>query len=260
MGSTEEDRVRSYLSLSEQVNGFGSGGRAGMAEALRDAVRMFQALKVEYALFGAFAVAAYVTEKRSTLDIDIVTTREAADLIRKAAPDFAFAPSGPADQSAILRFRHSGGADVDFICDPLGFADLTKTVIVSIAHVGEVPVAAIIDVAYSKLRTQLERFQRGLAKKASDRADLINLIINNPGIVAVLREKAASSIEGRSGGSVPGEKMTDLLEGICRDAGVEPAKRVLLSKPERKALLVAAAVAAVAVALALLAHFAGWFR
>lgn len=248
MPGIEEDRLRAYLGLSEQVNGLGNGGRAGMADALRDAVRMFRGLHLEYALFGAFAVAAYVPERRSTLDIDFVTRADAGAALAQAAPDFGFEVDPNHREAPILRFRHRSGTILDILCDPLGFADLDKIRQIDLPGVGIISLADPLDVAYSKLRTQAATAQRDPQKRLIDRSDLVAMLREHPGLERELRARIPSVRATGLKRSERGETLAQILQAVCRDAWPESRRAKEPSSRFPRAMLVMAALLAVALA------------
>lgn len=213
--------ISSYVSQSEQVN----GTPGALTAAFRDLAALFASSGIDYAVFGAFAVAAYVPERRSTLDIDVVTREENLEEFRKLAPEYGFQEVPREDEGVrIVRFRHRNGTMLDLILDSIGaFADLRQARMVTIQGLGEVRVASALDAAYSKMRTQRRDWPRSAAKRAVDRSDLIMLLQSQPDLVAQLEER----IEIKQPYLPPNEQnryfeMERVLAEVTREAGLSP--------------------------------------
>jgi hypothetical protein len=219
----DSDRFRSYLRLSAEVNGGAAGASVNSLEnGFRDMVAMFRAIGAPYALFGAFAVAAYVPERRSTLDIDVVAARTVSKAILDNAPAFGFREDRQGQQDLpVLRFRHRDGALLDVILSPEGFADLQAVETVELPGIGPVPVASAVDLAFSKLRTQMKQWARAPEKRLTDRADLLALLKSNPDLP---NDLLARLLKQPHAGRPAGQRQDDMLatfRQVCREGGFE---------------------------------------
>ena len=213
-------RLRAYASLSDEVGSMTRSPEANsLVAAFEDMIRLLRDMRVGYAVIGAFAVSAYVTERRSTRDIDVVVEKGNGERLRKHAPDYGFretsAHGGPG--GGILRFRHDGGAMLDVILNPTGFAELDKVNMFDWPELGKVAVASAEDVAWSKLCTQDEYGNRFPEKRAVDRGDLIAILRNNPHLANVLwkRFEEAKGLTFSKNTKSP-------LAAICREASIPP--------------------------------------
>lgn len=208
-----------FLALSDDVGGLGGASQGGIAIAFSDLLRMLADLGVEYAVFGAFAVAAYVSERRSTLDIDVVASPQFEARIREAAARYDLHEQSREDAVDIRTFVHRSGVRVDIIFDARGAsADLRAARQVELAGLGVVPVADIFDVAWAKLRTQNRAWPRDPAKRATDYADLVALLRSDSTLAPRLYERVTGMWE------LPrGERWTnaeEILQRVCNDAEV----------------------------------------
>jgi hypothetical protein len=219
----DNDRFRSYLRLSAEVNGgAGQASPNALENAFRDMVAMFRAIGTPYALFGAFAVAAYVPERRSTLDIDVVAAPAVSQAILDNAPAFGFRESRQGQQDLpILRFTHRDGALLDVILSPEGFADLQAAETVEFPGIGPVLVASAVDLAFSKLRTQMKEWGRAPEKRLTDRADLLALLKNNPGLPGDLLARLRKQTQAARRGGGHEEDILATFREACREGGIE---------------------------------------
>lgn len=245
-GKPEGDRVRNFLAWSGQVVSGGDIGQDALAAALHDLVALLREVKSPYALIGAFAVAGYVAERRSTTDIDVVAAPDQWERIRAASGAHHFEELPKGDDALIRSFMHRGGVRVDLILDDHGaFADLEKTNVVQVPGIGTVRVASAVDVAWSKLRTQSRNWTRDPQKRASDYSDLIGMLRRRPALAAELALRLVR-------GADPYDMRANLRRA-CADAGVPPpSPRLRLAAPRRLAILV------VGVLVVAIASYAVW--
>jgi len=111
---SDSDRLLFYLDLADGAQDLYGQAAAYLKDAFRDMVRMFNELGVHFVLFGAHAVALYVSERRTTQDIDVVTGEENMDRVRKHASRYGFSELPKSEDAIIRTFRHHSG--VAFQC------------------------------------------------------------------------------------------------------------------------------------------------
>lgn len=205
-----------YLTLSDEIRGLEDGPPNAVRQAFRDLLRMLNDLEITYAMFGAFAMAAYVTERRSTLDIDVVARTEHLLLLRQRAAEYGF-DELPKDPEAVIRsFMHRNGVRIDLIFDDrAAFVDLDHTLTIDVPRVGRVVVADIVDVAFSKLRTQRSDWKRNPRKRAQDYADLVAMIGENPDLAESLARRLFPP------GTPPPDQVSRKLQAVLRQACIQ---------------------------------------
>ncbi len=236
MTTTSSERLRGYVRLTRNVQHLSNGRSGDLTVALRDLVRLFEKLDVDYALFGAHAVAAYVSEHRSTEDIDVVTSHTNIIDFEAEAKHFGFTSSSVGPDRKIRTYRHENGARIDVIFDAVGFADLRRAERLEISGVGTVSVAAAVDVAYSKLRTQRSDWGRRSDKRMRDMADVIAMLRENPFLAEELQHMIHASHTSISVESKQNEVLKALLYA-CQEAQVQLAENGPVSEPLRWVLL-----------------------
>ncbi len=215
---SNSDRFADYVRLGEEMRDIYSENAGDFSEAIRDMIRMFQTLEIPYAVIGALAVAAYVDERRSTRDIDVVAPPEWKSKLISHAKEFGFVDFSSPEDSPIQRVVHRNGVPLDIIFDTLGFADLRNTEIIELENIGQLRIAAILDIAYCKLLTQDPKFRRAEEKRLVDRADLVALLRKDKNLPTALLQ--------RIGGAFGPQKRRILdrllsLHESCAEAGVE---------------------------------------
>lgn len=215
----ENSRAADFLNGAEEMLRLEGGtGEHPIRDALKDAVAMLSALQMDFVLFGALAVAAHVPERRTTRDVDIVTSDEGAARIPQVASEYGFSKlSGPDGGRGAMSFRHREGAVLDMICSSTGFADIQKASMVDFPGVGKIPVAVPEDLIWAKLRTQSVHWERDPQKRLTDRSDIIALLRSNP--------RAFSEVQRRFTGDrlLLNHQMSEMaraLEEIGREASV----------------------------------------
>lgn len=211
---------------------------------MRDAVRMLRELRVPFALIGAHAVAMNVKEHRSTDDIDVVAPSEHMPLVRQRSVEFGFIEQ-PKDAEAMVRtFRHRSGGRLDIIFDDSGgFANLDAVQMVDLSGVGEIPVAAPLDIAYAKLRTQRRDWVRQEEKRVVDFADLVSMLRENPELARDLDERISLPARTDAKESPHLIDMVIKLREACIQAGIAPPR----SKTRTHVLVLAVLVVLLAV-------------
>ncbi len=216
MSGNSDPQMAKYLSLSNELGSM--AGDKSLRGALADLVAMMHELDVRFALFGAFAVAAYVKERRSTMDVDIVAPQAGIDLIRLRAGDFGFTVTqGQDPESRMLVLMHRDGATID-VLNNQGFADLDHITTVALPGLGDIPVASAEDIVRAKLRTQLPIFKRPTEKRLIDRADLTALLREHPEVLdQVHRSLVSISPQMRSGA----DPLLQAIEEVCREAQLD---------------------------------------
>ena len=205
-------------------------------------VRMFNDLDIKFALFGAHAVAAYISDHRATHDVDVVTSRENISMILHHASHYGFDLVTEDDKAPIQSFQHRSGIPLDIIFDARGFADLEQIRMIQFGNIGLVPVASPVDIAFSKLRTQSANWQRKPEKRASDLADLIQLIRENPQLADQLADRIKPT-EPPKITKADNEKtqLRAILGDVCSKAKV-PAPENAIRTPVFLIILVAVVV------------------
>ena len=192
--ATASVRLSTYLDLGESVMNLHRDDPYRLKDAMRDAVNLLRDVNVPFALFGAHAIAVYLTEHRSTEDINFVVDASAAETFLARATEFGFHDESEESDLPIRRIRHKHGARLDIIFDTTGFADLNNTTTTTIPDIGDVPVAAIEDVAYSKLRTQRSDWPRDPQKRRADYNGLVALLHENPQLAPTLEQRVAPPV------------------------------------------------------------------
>lgn len=241
-----------FLDLSDELSAMGSEG--SLRQALKDLVAMLEALKVPFALFGALAVGAYVEERRSTLDVDIVSPQEGIEKIRAHAGEFGFTENpGQAADARMVTFTHKNGAVVD-VLNSQGFADLERVTMAEFPGIGTVPVASVYDLVEAKLRTQLPTWRpaRTTEKRLIDRADITAMLRQHP---EVLDEVYRKLVRSRSDHN---EAMIALIAEISREANLALPNEVLSKSWKVWLALAAALVAIVAACIGVIALLSSW--
>jgi hypothetical protein len=164
--------------------------------ALLALARLMEAAGAEYVIAGGLAAQLYVSDPRFTGDVDVVAREEDAVHITEAIADLS------TEFELLGRRRHwiqashrPSGTPIDINTSPL-----FKQVLMEPDHVElegiRLPIAAAVAVAYTKLRTQQPRWPRQPSKRLIDRADLIQLLQDNPGLYERLRAVAESRMHG----------------------------------------------------------------
>ncbi len=218
--ATASLRLSTYLDLGESVMNLHRDDPYRLKDAMRDAVSLLRAINAPFALFGAHAVAVYLTEHRSTEDIDFVVDASAADAFLARAAEFGFQDESEETDLPIRRIRHHHGARLDIIFDTTGFADLNNTTTTTIPDIGEVPVAAIEDIAYSKLRTQRSDWPRDPQKRRADYNDLVALLNENPQLATSIEQRVAPPV------AKPTPRQLEMIKALAnaiKDANLDNA-------------------------------------
>lgn len=256
-GSPEDNRMESYVRLVEQVQQLHSDDPASFIEAIRDAARMFDELRVPYAIIGALAVAAYVEERRTTEDIDVVTDAADKERVLTHAHEYGFLDHTRESESPIHRLRHKSGVALDIIFNAHGFADLATTREVRMGAAGRVRVASRVDIAYAKLLTQDSTLGRPKVKMLVDMSDLVALLRSDPSLSQELLRRMGIRASARP---VPADvDRRNVLLAACANAGV-PLPMEKTSSPAVQFVVVAAVLVAVLAAFATLAWLVEGFE
>jgi len=144
----------------------------------------------EYVISGGLATQLHVSDPRFTGDVDVVARHNDAvqiiDAIRHSSAEFELIAQRRNWTQAAHR---SSGTPIDINTSPLFGRVLENPAIVELEGV-RFPVAAPVAVAYTKLRTQQPRWPRSPRKRLIDRADLIQLMSDNPGLYELLKDFA----------------------------------------------------------------------
>lgn len=227
-----------YLTLSDEIRSLDDAPPNSVREAFRDLLRMMNELDIPYAMFGAFAVAAYVSERRSTLDIDVVARPEHLSLVRARCGEFGFEEIARDPEAIFRSFRHRNGVRVDCIFDDrAAFVDFTHAHSVDVPAVGRVVVADIVDIALAKLRTQPANWPRDPKKRAQDYSDLVAMLEENPALAEALYERITPS--SALGESRDHRNLREILRRACGEAGTPFPDASLLSGWRRRHWLAA---------------------
>ncbi len=228
MCAFDPKRAKSYLDYNGEINAVEGKGIHSFEDAFRDTIRMFNDLGIKFALFGAHAVAAYVSDHRATHDVDVVTSRENISTILRHASHYGFDRITEDDKAPIQSFQHRSGIPLDIIFDARGFADLEQVRMLPFGNMGLVPVASPVDIAFSKLRTQSTDWQRKPEKRASDLADLIQLIRENPQLADQLMDRLGP-IKPTEFAETGNEKtrLRAILRDVCSEAMVSISEKVM---------------------------------
>ena len=159
--------------------------------ALVAVARLMAAAGVEYVITGGLAAQLHVSQPRFTLDVDIVLRPEDEVAVREAITRSPFR-----EQFELVHVRRrwtalvhrDTGTPIDINSSRL-FTRLLEDPQPIDLEDDIIPFAAPLWVAYSKLRTQQGRWPRAVDKRLIDRADLIRLLRDNPGLYEDLRAR-----------------------------------------------------------------------
>lgn len=168
--------------------------------ALSAVARLFSDYGVPYAITGGIAVQLYVRpgEVRFTADVAVVSVRDRFRVIKLAEPWSKYGFEFVFDRRRYVKIRHvASNVDVDINLDTRFTRLLDSPVHETVAeHV--IPFVAPLGIAFAKLRTQRQDWPRDPAKRLQDRADLIRLFRNRPGLSEQLRSDSDLTEEMRT--------------------------------------------------------------
>ncbi len=144
----------------------------------------------EYVISGGLATQLHVSDARFTGDVDVVTRHEDAariiDALQRSSAEFELIAQR---RNWIQAAHRASGTPIDINTSPLFRRVLENPSIVELDGVN-FPIAAPVAVAYTKLRTQQPRWPRNPRKRLVDRADLMQLLSDNPGLYELLKDDA----------------------------------------------------------------------
>ena len=157
--------------------------------ALLAVSRLMAAAGAEYVISGGLATQLHVSDPRFTGDVDVVARFEDAERIIEQLQH----PSFSDEFEFVVRQRNwtqaahrASGTPIDINTSPL-----FRHVLAEPDHVElegqRLPIAAAVRIAYTKLRTQQRRWPRTPRKRLIDRADVMQLLEDNPGLYERLR-------------------------------------------------------------------------
>jgi len=214
-----DERFQFYLDLNEDVRTLTGGPRDTLRRAFADLIHLLEDVGAPYALFGAFAVAVYTDERRTTRDIDVVTGKAWIGVIREQAHRYGFTEIAKPEDARIRNFVHQTGVHLDVLFDEHGFADLHSTQKVTFAGIGDIRVATAFDIAYAKLRTQRGDWPRDPSKRATDYGDLVALLRGRPAVARELLQKITpGQFQWQQNANI---ELREVLLKACREAGAE---------------------------------------
>lgn len=157
--------------------------------ALCAVARMFSDFGVPYVISGGIAVQLYVSagEVRFTADVDVVSLQHPFKQLKEVQPWQRYGFEFVFDRRRYVKLKHAASnVEVDINLDAR-FARMLDTPTVESVGGLSVPFTSPVSIAFAKLRTQRADWPRDPAKRLQDRADLIRILRNHPGVADRLR-------------------------------------------------------------------------
>jgi hypothetical protein len=182
--------------------------------ALLAAVSLLEEHNVPYVVVGGIALQLYSVQVRATVDVDVVADRAAFDVLKEAEPWSKYGFELVFDRRRFIKLRHvESNVELDVNVD-MRFAPLLSDLQTELVEGRPVKFCSSLSLAMTKLRTQRTDWPRDLAKRSQDRADLVQLLRGDPGLIAALRSHPTVNDEMKS---ILAEIEAGLSEGPSED-------------------------------------------
>lgn len=179
--------------------------------ALLAVVRMFDDHQVPYVIVGGIALQLYSHHVRATADVDIVSLREPFEKLKADAPWARYGLELVFDRRRFIKLKHTeSNVEVDINIDSQ-FAHVLDQPIRETVDGCPIYFCSLINLAFTKLRTQRPDWPRNYARRLQDRSDLANMLQMHPEIRDLLRQHTL----------ITGE-MCGILDDICRELDASP--------------------------------------
>jgi len=179
--------------------------------ALLAVVRMFDDHQVPHVIVGGIALQLYSTRVRATVDVDVVSLREPFEKLKAVEPWARYGFELVFDRKRFIKLRHAASnVEVDINVDAR-FAHVLDQPIKENVDGYPICFCSLMDLAFTKLRTQRSDWPRDYAKRLQDRADLADLLQAHLEIADELRQYPMTT-----------DEMRTILGDICREIAASP--------------------------------------
>lgn len=174
--------------------------------ALLAVTRLFKDHQVPYVVVGGLAVQLYNIRRRPTVDVDLVSLRDAFKRLREAQPWAQYGFEQVFDRRRYVKLRHVvSNVEVDINLDTR-FARVLENPTVESIDGEDIAFCSPYRLAFTKLRTQRTDWPRDPIKRVQDRGDLMCVIRVHPELVEPLRSDELTN-----------DEMRRILDAICRE-------------------------------------------
>jgi len=164
---------------------------------LHSIVRMFGDYEVPYVVVGGLAVQLYNIETRPTVDVDIVSLRDAFARLKADQPWSRYGFELVFDRRRFIKLRHvESNVEVDINVDTR-FARMLNQPTIEMVDGQPIAFCSPARLALSKLRTQRSDWPRDPRKRLQDRADLVAILQSRPDIAQELEHDPLTNDEMR---------------------------------------------------------------
>jgi len=179
--------------------------------ALLAVAHMFDDYHVPYVIVGGVALQLYSTPIRTTADVDVVSLREPFEKLKANKPWGRYGLELVFDRRRFLKLKATASnVEVDINVDSQ-FAHVVDQPVKEQVEGYPICFCSLLDLAFTKLRTQRPDWPRNYARRLQDRADLARMLQTHPEVRDLLRQYPFVT-----------DEMRGILDDICRELAASP--------------------------------------